>query len=128
MRVVSTVSNHAVSSLQANADTYKKQASALDERNRCYNTTIAKHEQALTYLKDEALSAQAAASRAEVALEYLRAEHRALSEREARMGAEREAARREGVGQAVLMSNLDAIKASLERVEVEGESRVSIVG
>ncbi|KAJ9578535.1 hypothetical protein L9F63_005264 [Diploptera punctata] len=110
--------------LNANTNTYKSQIAALEEKNKTYNTTIVKHEQTIMHLKDATLDAQAKLSKAEVTLENLRKQCQILQETEARLLKEREVLNREKQSQAILLSNLDSIRNSLERSEVEGKLKV----
>lgn len=74
-------------------------------------------------LKDEALTAQTRLSRAEVQLENLRRSLSILSDSESRLMKEREAYQRERQTQALLRADVESIKASLERVQAEGQLR-----
>lgn len=109
--------------LQANVGSYKTQIKVLEEKCSNYNTTIGKHEQSIMMLKDETLSAQARLSRAEVQLENLRHERQLLRDSEGRLLKEREVLHRERQTQALLRADVEAIKASLERSQAEGQLR-----
>lgn len=74
-------------------------------------------------LKDETMSAQSRLSRAEVQLENLRQERQLLRDSEGRLLKEREVLHRERQTQALLRADVESIKASLERAEVEGQLR-----
>ena len=74
-------------------------------------------------LKDEALAAQTRLSRAEVQLENLRQERQLLRDSEGRLLKEREVYQRERQTQALLRADVESIKASLERVQAEGQLR-----
>ncbi|KOC65673.1 Nucleoprotein TPR [Habropoda laboriosa] len=109
--------------LQANVASYKSQIKVLEEKCFNYNVTIGKHEQSLMILKDEALAAQTKLSRAEVQLENLRQERQLLRDSEGRLLKEREIYQRERQTQALLRADVESIKASLERVQAEGQLR-----
>ncbi|KOX78183.1 Nucleoprotein TPR [Melipona quadrifasciata] len=109
--------------LQSNVVSYKSQIKVLEEKCLNYNVTIGKHEQSLMVLKDEALAAQTRLSRAEVQLENLRQERQLLRDTEGRLLKEREVYQRERQTQALLRADVESIKASLERVQAEGQLR-----
>ncbi|XP_033366951.1 nucleoprotein TPR [Bombus vosnesenskii] len=109
--------------LQPNVASYKSQIKVLEEKCLNYNVTIGKHEQSLMILKDEALAAQTRLSRAEVQLENLRRSLSILSDSESRLMKERETYQRERQTQALLRADVESIKASLERVQAEGQLR-----
>lgn len=109
--------------LQGNVASYKTQIKTLEEKCTNYNVTIGKHEQSIMILKDETLSAQTRLSRAEVQLENLRQECRILRDSEGRLLKEREVYQRERQTQALLKADMESIKASLERVQAEGQLR-----
>ncbi|CAD1469044.1 unnamed protein product, partial [Heterotrigona itama] len=109
--------------LQSNVASYKSQIKVLEEKCFNYNVTIGKHEQSLMVLKDEALAAQTRLSRAEVQLENLRQERQLLRDSEGRLLKEREVYQRERQTQALLRADVESIKASLERVQAEGQLR-----
>ncbi|CAL7943180.1 unnamed protein product [Xylocopa violacea] len=109
--------------LQSNVTSYKSQIKVLEEKCLNYSVTIGKHEQSLMILKDEALSAQTRLSRAEVQLENLRQERQLLRDSEGRLLKEREVFQRERQTQALLRADVESIKASLERVQAEGQLR-----
>lgn len=116
-------SNERFHLLQANVVSYKEQIKILEEKCNTYNTTIGKHEQSIMILKDETLSAQSKLSRAEVQLENLRQERQILKDSENRLLKEREVLHRERQTQALLKADVESIKASLERSQVEGQLR-----
>lgn len=116
-------SNERFHLLQANVVSYKEQIKILEEKCSTYNTTIGKHEQSIMILKDETLSAQSKLSRAEVQLENLRQERQILKDSENRLMKEREVFHRERQTQALLKADVESIKASLERSQVEGQLR-----
>lgn len=109
--------------LQGNVASYKSQIKALEEKCTNYNITISKHEQSIMILKDETLSAQTRLSRAEVQLENIRQERQLLRDSEGRLLKEREVYQRERQTQVLLKADMESIKASLERVQAEGQLR-----
>lgn len=109
--------------LQGNVSSYKTQIKVLEEKCNNYNITIGKHEQSIMILKDETLSAQSRLSRAEVQLENVRHERQLLRDSEGRLLKEREVYQRERQTQDLLRADMESIKASLQRVEAEGQLR-----
>lgn len=109
--------------LQGNVSSYKSQIKTLEEKCNNYNVIIGKHEQSIMILKDETLAAQSRLSRAEVQLENLRHERQLLRDSEGRLLKEREVYQRERQTQALLKADMESIKASLERVQAEGQLR-----
>uniref|UniRef100_A0A182QGG3 Nucleoprotein TPR n=1 Tax=Anopheles farauti TaxID=69004 RepID=A0A182QGG3_9DIPT len=110
--------------LVKNISTYKNQITTLEERNRNYESTIAKQEASIMFLKDDAMGAQSKLARAEVQLENLRQECRILKDSESRLQTEREILNRERCNQNLLLNNLEMIKVSMERSENEGRLRL----
>lgn len=120
----SEYNNERLKILQTNITTYKKQITSLEEKNKAYNTTIAKHEVSLQHLRDECLNAQSKLSAAEIQVENLKLECKLLKDSELRLQTEREMLNRERQGQSLLLKNLELIKASLERVEAENRAKL----
>lgn len=120
----SEYNNERLKILQTNITTYKKQITSLEEKNKAYNATIAKHEVSLQHLRDEALNAQSKLSAAEIQLENLKLECKLLKDAEVRLQTEKEILNRERQGQSLLLKNLELIKASLERVEAENRVKL----
>ncbi|XP_038223270.1 nucleoprotein TPR-like [Zerene cesonia] len=110
--------------LQTNITTYKKQIQSLEEKNKAYNSTIAKHEVSLQHLRDEALNAQSKLAAAEIQIENLNTKNKLLKDTELRLQTEKEVLNRERQGQSLLLKNLELIKASLERVEAENRTKI----
>ncbi|XP_039285637.1 nucleoprotein TPR-like [Nilaparvata lugens] len=110
--------------LQSNANMYKMEVASLQTKINSYTSITGKQEQTITHLKDEALNANSKLCRAEVMLENLKKEYQLLKESEARLSKEREILMREQHGQQMLLSNLNIIKASMERMEVEGRVKL----
>uniref|UniRef100_A0A2A4JSC9 Nucleoprotein TPR n=1 Tax=Heliothis virescens TaxID=7102 RepID=A0A2A4JSC9_HELVI len=120
----SEYNNERLKILQTNITTYKKQITSLEEKNKAYNATIAKHEVSLQHLRDEALNAQSKLAAAEIQLENLKLELKLLKDSELRIQTEKEMLNRERQGQSLLLKNLELIKASLERVEAENRAKI----
>lgn len=120
----SEYNNERLKILQTNVTTYKKQITSLEEKNKAYNATIAKHEVSLQHLRDEALNAQSKLAAAEIQLENLKLELKLLKDAETRLQTEKEMLNRERQGQSLLLKNLELIKASLERVEAENRVKL----
>lgn len=109
---------------QKNISTYKQQIAALEERNKNYENTNIKHEQTTLYLKDEIMKAQKSLSAAESEVNHLRQETRLLKDAVSRLQSEKEGFHRERQNQHLLLNNLEMIKASFERSEMEGKARL----
>ncbi|XP_028165635.1 nucleoprotein TPR isoform X1 [Ostrinia furnacalis] len=120
----SEYNNERLKILQTNITTYKKQITSLEEKNKAYNATIAKHEVSLQHLRDEALNAQSKLAAAEIQLENIKLESKLLKDAEVRLQTEKEILNRERQGQSLLLKNLELIKASLERVEAENRTKL----
>ncbi|XP_050351441.1 nucleoprotein TPR-like isoform X4 [Nymphalis io] len=120
----SEYNNERLKILQTNVTTYKKQISSLEEKNKAYNATIAKHEVSLQHLRDEVLNSQGKLAAAEIQLDNLKLENKLLKDTELRLQTEKEIFNRERQGQSLLLKNLELIKASLERVEAENRARI----
>lgn len=120
----SEYNNERLKILQTNINTYKKQIASLEDKNKAYNATIAKHEVSLQHLRDEALNAQSKLAAAEIQVENLKLECKLLKDTEVRLQTEKEMVNRERQGQSLLLKNLELIKASLERVEVENRAKI----
>ncbi|XP_011168945.1 nucleoprotein TPR [Solenopsis invicta] len=115
--------NDRFTNLQTHIATYKTQIKALEDKCNNYSVTISKHEQSIMMLKDETLAAQSRLSRAEVQLDNIRQERQLLKDSETRLLKEREVFQRERHSQALLYADVESIKASLERVQAEGQLR-----
>ncbi|XP_012542319.1 nucleoprotein TPR [Monomorium pharaonis] len=115
--------NDRFTNLQNHISTYKNQIKALEDKCNNYSVTISKHEQSIMMLKDETLAAQSRLSRAEVQLDNIRQERQLLLDSETRLLKEREVFQRERQTQALLFADMESIKASLERVQAEGQLR-----
>lgn len=110
--------------LQNNIEIYRNQIAALEKNNKIYSETIVKHEQTITYLKDEALQGQTKLSRAEVMLANLQKENALLHDAETRLLKEREMNKRETYTQNMIQTNIELIKATLERNDAESRIRL----
>ncbi|CAH3912276.1 unnamed protein product [Pieris brassicae] len=117
-------SNERIKVLQSNITTYKNQIQSLEEKNKAYNATIAKHEVSLQHLRDEVLNAQGKLATAEIQAENLNTKVKLLKDTELRLQTEKEVLNRERQGQGLLLKNLELIKASLERVEAENRTKL----
>lgn len=113
-----------IKNLKQNVDTLRRQIASLEDQNKINNDTIIKHEQTIIRFKDEMLDAVAKCSKAEVTLEQLRRENKMLQESEIRLQKQQEAVHREKQSQALLLNNLEMIKASFDRSESEGRMRL----
>lgn len=105
--------------LQNNCEIYKKQIAGLEKQNKIFSESIIKHEQAATYLKEETLQCQTKLSRAEVMLANLQKENALLRDAENRLLKERENLKRESHQQNLIHTNIELIKATLERADAE---------
>ncbi|CAG9816022.1 unnamed protein product [Phaedon cochleariae] len=109
--------------MQNNIEIYKKQITALEKQSKIYSESIIKHEQAATFLKDETILCQTKLSKAEVMLSNLQKENALLKDAEQRLLKERESSSRNSYQQNLIRSNIELIKATLERTDAEGKLR-----
>lgn len=109
---------------QKNIATYKKQIQTLEERNKNYESTIIKHETAMSYLRDDAMNSTGKLSRAEIMIEKMTQENRMLKDSESRMKAEREMLYRERQSNNLVLNNIEMIKTTIERSENDGKMRL----
>lgn len=109
---------------QKNAATYKKQIEALEDRNKNYEKTISKYEQAMNQMRDETLREHTKSARTDVLLQNLQQELRVVKDSESRLQLEREFMNRERQNQNLLLNNLEMIKANFERSDTEGRIRM----
>ncbi|CAK1556263.1 unnamed protein product [Leptosia nina] len=116
--------NERLKTLQANISTYKKQIQSLEDKNKAYNATIAKHEVSLQHLRNEVLNAQGKLAAAEIQIDNLNTKNKLLKDAELRLQTEKEVLNRERQGQGLLLKNLELIKVSLERVEAENRTKI----
>lgn len=112
-----------IKSLESDLSDFKKQISALEERNKIYDTTITKQEQTIAYLREELFNTQKQFSNAEVSNRNLRQQCEILREAESRLQSEREALYNERQKQNVVLNNLELLKCQLERSENDGRAR-----
>ncbi|GAB6032810.1 hypothetical protein CHUAL_012012 [Chamberlinius hualienensis] len=103
--------------LQNVADGYKKEMAALFSRNEKLSGLASKHEEISTALRNEAVSVQTKLSLLEVELTNSRREKTLLHQSEAHLQGEIEALKRERIGQAALLMNLQSIQQNLESSE-----------
>ncbi|KAK4876820.1 hypothetical protein RN001_009326 [Aquatica leii] len=121
---VSEVNDEKFKILQSNVEVYKKQLSALEKQNKIYNDSIIKHEQMVSFLRDETLEAQTKLSTAEVRLANLEKENALLRDRESRLAKEVEFLKKDSLSKNLLQTNIELIKATLERNDAESRIRL----
>lgn len=102
----------------------KTRVEALEKNNRLHTDTIIKHEHTVMHLKDEILNAQTKLSRAEVACANFQKENALLKDAEQRLLKEREINRQEVHTQNLIQTNIELIKATLERNDAESRIRL----
>ncbi|XP_049949748.1 nucleoprotein TPR isoform X1 [Schistocerca serialis cubense] len=110
--------------LKDSTDVYRAQVDALEKRNQIYVESIAKHEQTIVAIKDEAVDAQKKLAQAEVRLQNALQECELLRESNTRLQKEKEMYERENRGQSNLLANLECIRTSLERQDTEARVRL----
>lgn len=110
--------------LQKEIDYQKSRVEALEKNNKLHTETIIKHEQTVMHLKDEILQSQTKLSRAEVILSNLQKENALLKDSERRLLKEREINRQETHTQNLIQTNIELIKATLERNDAESRIRL----
>ncbi|XP_031346932.1 nucleoprotein TPR-like isoform X1 [Photinus pyralis] len=121
---VSELNDERFKVMQSNTEVYKKQISALEKQNKIYSESNIKHEQMMTYLKDETLQSQTKLSTAEVKLANLEKEIALLRDRESRLVKEVEFLKKETHAKNLLQTNIELIKATLERNDAESRIRL----
>lgn len=109
---------------EKNTASLKKQISTLEERNRVYDSTIGKHEQTISYIREQLMSTSKQLSSAEVKMNNLQRECDMLRAAENRLQMERESLHRERQTQNIVLNNLEMIKCQFERSESEGKLRL----
>lgn len=112
-----------IKSLESDLSGFKKQISALEERNKVYDTTITKQEQTIAYLREELFNTQKQLSIAEVSNKNLKQQYEILRDTESRLQSEREALYNERQKQNIIMNNIELLKCQLERSENDGRVR-----
>lgn len=112
-----------IKSMENDVSDFKKQISALEERNKLYDTTITKQEQTIAFLREELFNTQKKLSIAEVTNKNLKQQYEILRDTESRMHSEREALYSERQKQNVVLNNLELLKCQLERSENDGRVR-----
>lgn len=110
--------------LQTNADSFRKEISALTSKNQRLSTALIKHEHVSDELRHNLLATQEKLSRSEVMGENLRLERELLKSVETRLLQEKQRLHKEHTGQAMVVANLRAIQNNLERAEAEGKLRL----
>ncbi|XP_060520751.1 nucleoprotein TPR isoform X2 [Cylas formicarius] len=110
--------------LNNNSEIYKKQITALEKQNRIYSESLIKHEQAASYLKDETIQSQTKLSKAEVMLSHLQKENALLKDAETRLTKEVEMLKRHSHEHSLLHTNLELIKATIERTDAESKLKL----
>ncbi|KAL3284423.1 hypothetical protein HHI36_018582 [Cryptolaemus montrouzieri] len=110
--------------MKNNMEVLKKQVSALEKQNKIFSDTILKHEQTISYLRDDALQAHTKLSKAEVKLGNIEKENSLLKDSEARVRRELESLTQQTHSQHIIHSNIELIKATLERTDSEGKLRL----
>ncbi|XP_045784388.1 nucleoprotein TPR-like [Maniola jurtina] len=121
---ISEFNNERLKILQTNIATYKIQISLLEDKNKAYNATIAKHEVSLQHLREEVLNAQGKLATAEIQVENLKLENKLLKDAKMRLQTEKKLINRERQGQSLLLKNLEIIKTSLERIETANHAKI----
>lgn len=110
--------------LKNNCEVYKKQIEKLEQVNKIYSETIIKHETSINYLKDQTLEAHTKHTKAEVRVNNLEKENLLLRDSENRLLKERESLKNEMLSHSILHTNIELIKATLERQDAEGRINI----
>ncbi|XP_022906241.2 nucleoprotein TPR [Onthophagus taurus] len=110
--------------LKNNMAVYKNQIEKLEERNKLYTETITKHEVSAKYLRENVLEAHTKLSRQEVQANNLQKENALLRDSEQRLLKERESMKREVHSNNLLHTNIELIKATLERNDAESKLKL----
>ncbi|KAL2089461.1 hypothetical protein ACEWY4_014149 [Coilia grayii] len=105
--------------LQDNVEGYRKEISLLRENGQKMSAVAQKNEQAVSTLTQELNTANEKINMAESRAESLRKERDLLKLTQTRLAQEKEANMTQQRGQNLLLTNLEAIKTTLERSETE---------
>lgn len=104
--------------------TYKNQITFLEEKSKIYSNVNAQHESSIQQLRDDIIQSQQKLANAEVYIEKYKLESQLRRDAEIRLRNEKEILMRERQGQEILLKNLEMIKMSLERPQMENELRM----
>lgn len=116
--------NEQIKVQEKNVASLKKQISTLEERNRVYDSTISKHEQTITHMREDLITTKKQYSNVELRATNLQRECEMLRAAETRLQMERESLHRERQTQNIVLNNLEMIKCQFERSESEGKLRL----
>ncbi|ELT90344.1 hypothetical protein CAPTEDRAFT_206515, partial [Capitella teleta] len=105
--------------LQSNVEGYKREISNLREKNQKYSNVIVKHEQTINMLKEDFLETKEKLTRLEVNNQSLLSQRDLMRTAESRLTMEKEVTRSELQSMQMLMSNLRAINANLEKTSAD---------
>uniref|UniRef100_A0A7M4F817 Nucleoprotein TPR n=1 Tax=Crocodylus porosus TaxID=8502 RepID=A0A7M4F817_CROPO len=111
--------------LQDNVESYRREITSLHERTQKLTATTQKHEQIINTMTQDLRGANEKLAVAEVRAENLKKERDILKMSEVRLTQQRESYLAEQRGQNLLLTNLRAIQAILERSETETKQRLS---
>ncbi|KAK9892640.1 hypothetical protein WA026_021017 [Henosepilachna vigintioctopunctata] len=110
--------------MKNNMEVLKKQITALEKQNKIFSDTSLKHEHTINFLRVDVMQAQSKLSKAEVMLANLEKENSLLKESESRIRKEYDSLSEQTRSQHIIHSNIELIKATLERSDSEGKLRL----
>ncbi|XP_077291529.1 nucleoprotein TPR-like [Arctopsyche grandis] len=116
---VSKTNSEKCETLDRAVQTYKKQITSLEERNKIYESSIVKQEESIKYLRDQLLDSLTKLSTAEVTVENLRQESKFLKDSENRLKKERDLLKKERFSQSLILNDIELIKISEKRKDDE---------
>ncbi|XP_028282895.1 nucleoprotein TPR-like isoform X2 [Parambassis ranga] len=118
-------SNKRYEIIQENVSAYRREISALQERNQKLAATSQQHEHVILTMSQDLRQANEKLALEEVRVENLTKERDMLRQAESRLGREREAMLAEQRNQNLLLTNLKAIQLTMERTETETRQRLN---
>ncbi|XP_029285243.1 translocated promoter region b, nuclear basket protein [Cottoperca gobio] len=111
--------------LQDNVERYRKEIASLREKEQKIVAATQKHEQTIHTLNEDLRAAKEKLGMAEGRTESLRKERDMLKLVESRLNQEKESIQSQQRSQTLLMTNLQAIQATLERSETDTRQRLN---
>ncbi|XP_034002846.1 translocated promoter region b, nuclear basket protein isoform X2 [Trematomus bernacchii] len=111
--------------LQDNVERYRKEIASLREKEQKTAAAAQKHEQTIHSLNEDLRAAKEKLSMAEGHVQSMRKERDMLKLVESRLNQEKESLQSQQQSQNMLMTNLHAIQATLERSETDTRQRLS---
>ncbi|KAG4070727.1 hypothetical protein HA402_005586 [Bradysia odoriphaga] len=109
---------------QNNVGIYKNKIQSLEERNQMHEKTIAKHETAAKYMREEAQSTMKKLQTLEARCEHFQRENNKIINENRHLEMQYQLLSRERVTNSTLQNNLEMIRGSFERWETDGRAKM----